>query len=207
MAEQAAAAATEEEPVKKSKSGLIKIILAVVALLVLIAGTMVGTLFAAGFFKPKPPTLTAEERIQLGLESAPAGGKDSKEGKPELDKDGKPVLKVKKSPDSQKFDFSYHQMEREFLVNLSGSKKVMSLQVAAMTRYDQRVVDNLKKHEFALRSVMMDVMRQTTEAELAKPEFRVDLGRKLRDAMNTKLEAFEDFGGVEEIFFTSFIVQ
>jgi flagellar FliL protein len=207
MAEQAAAA-TEEEPVKKSKSGLIKIILGVVALLVLIAGTMVGTLFAAGFFKPKPPTLTAEERIQLGLESAPAsGGKDGKEGKPEMDKDGKPVLKAKKSPDAQKFDFTYHQMEREFLVNLTGSKKVMSLQVAAMTRYDQRVVDNLKKHEFALRSVMMDVLRQTTEVDLVKPEFRVDLGRKLRDAMNTKLESFEDFGGVEEIFFTSFIVQ
>lgn len=204
MAEQAAAA-TEEEPVKKSKSGLIKIILGVVALLVLIAATMVGTLFAVGFFKPKPPTLTAEERIQLGLESAPAAvGKD---GKPELDKDGKPVLQAKKSPDTQKFDFTYHQMEREFLVNLMGSKKVMSLQVAAMTRYDKRVVDNLKKHEFALRSVMMDVLRQTTEAELAKPEFRVDLGRKLRDAMNTKLESFEDFGGVEEIFFTSFIVQ
>lgn len=204
MAEQAAAA-TDEEPVKKSKSGLIKIILGVVALLVLIAATMVGTLFAAGFFKPKPPTLTAEERIQLGLESAPAAvGKD---GKPELDKDGKPVLQAKKSPDTQKFDFTYHQMDREFLVNLMGSKKVMSLQVAAMTRYDKRVVDNLKKHEFALRSVMMDVLRQTTEAELAKPEFRVDLGRKLRDAMNTKLESFEDFGGVEEIFFTSFIVQ
>ena len=206
MAEQAAAA-TEEEPVKKSKSGLIKIILGVVALLVLIAGTMVGTLFVAGFFKPKPPTLTAEERIQLGLESAPAAGKDGKDGKPELDKDGKPVLQAKKSPDAQKFNFTYHQMDREFLVNLTGSKKVMSLQVAAMTRYDQRVVDNLKKHEFALRSVMMDVLRQTTEAELAKPEFRVDLGRKLRDAMNTKLESFEDFGGVEEIFFTSFLVQ
>jgi len=204
MAEQAAAA-TEEEPVKKSKSGLIKIILGVVALLVLIAATMVGTLFAAGFFKPKPPTLTAEERIQLGLESAPAA--TGKDGKLELDKDGKPVLQAKKSPEAQKFNFTYHQMEREFLVNLMGSKKVMSLQVAAMTRYDQRVVDNLKKHEFALRSVMMDVLRQTTEAELAKPEFRVDLGRKLRDAMNTKLEAFEDFGGVEEIFFTSFIVQ
>jgi len=174
---------------------------------VLIAGTMVGTLFVAGFFKPKPPTLTAEERIQLGLESAPAAGKDGKDGKPELDKDGKPVLQAKKSPDAQKFNFTYHQMDREFLVNLTGSKKVMSLQVAAMTRYDQRVVDNLKKHEFALRSVMMDVLRQTTEAELAKPEFRVDLGRKLRDAMNTKLESFEDFGGVEEIFFTSFIVQ
>ena len=210
MAEQAAAA-TEEEPAKKSKSGLIKIILGVVALLVLIAGTMVGTLFAAGFFKPKPPTLTAEERIQLGLESEPAAGgkdgKDGKDGKPELEKGGKPVLKSKKSPDAQKFDFTYHQMEREFLVNLTGSKKVMSLQVAAMTRYDQRVVDNLKKHEFALRSVMMDVMRQTVDADLSKPDFRKELAVRLRDVMNSLLEKYEDFGGIEDVYFTSFIVQ
>jgi hypothetical protein len=57
---------------------------------------MVGHLVCGRFFKPKPPTLTAEERIQLGLESEPAAvGKD---GKPELDKDGKPVLQAKKSP-------------------------------------------------------------------------------------------------------------
>ncbi len=76
-----------------------------------------------------------------------------------------------------------------------------------MTRYDKRVVDNNKKHEFALSTAMMDVMRQRTEADINKAEFRVELGKKLRDAMNTKLEAFEDFGGVEEVFFTSFIVQ
>ena len=40
-------------PNGSGKTTLIKIILGVVALLVLIAGTMVGTLFAAGFFKPK----------------------------------------------------------------------------------------------------------------------------------------------------------
>lgn len=209
MAEEVAAV---EEEGKKPKSNLIKIILAVVGLIVVIAGTVVGTLFASGFFKPKPPALTPEERLQLGLEPVPGGdghgdahakdGKDGKDGK-----DAKPGKVTKKSPEAQKFEFSYHQMEREFLVNITGSKKVMSVQVAVMTRYDQRVVDNVKKHEFALRSVMMDVMRQCTEADLAKPDFRVDLGKKLRDAMNTKLEAFEDFGGVEEVFFTSFIVQ
>jgi flagellar FliL protein len=98
-------------------------------------------------------------------------------------------------------------MEREFLVNVTGSKRVMSIQVAVMTRYDQRVVDNIKKHEFALRSVMMDVMRQSQEAEINKPEFRVDLAKRLRDAMNAQLEKFEEFGGVEDVFFTSFIVQ
>jgi len=205
MAEEAAAVPEEGA---KPKSNLIKIILAVVGLIVIVAGTVVGTLFASGFFKPKPPTLTPEERIQLGLDAEVGDGKhgDGKAGDGK-GKDAKMEKVAKKSPDAQKFEFSYHQMEREFLVNLAGSKKVMSLQVAVMTRYDQRVVDNVKKHEFALRSVMMDVMRQSTEADIAKPDFRVELGRKLRDAMNTKLEAFEDFGGVEEVFFTSFIVQ
>jgi flagellar FliL protein len=76
-----------------------------------------------------------------------------------------------------------------------------------MTRYDQRVLDNVKKHEFALRSVMMDVMRQTVDADLTKPDFRKELAVRLRDAMNTLLEKYEDFGGIEDVYFTSFIVQ
>jgi len=93
------------------------------------------------------------------------------------------------------------------LVNLSGSKKVMSVQLAVMTHYDDRVFENVKKHEFALRSVIMDVMRQTTEADMVKPEFRKDLAAKIRDAINTLLEKYEDFGGVEDVYFTNFIVQ
>ena len=113
----------------------------------------------------------------------------------------------KKSPDSPRFEYTYFQLEREFLVNLSGSKKVMSVQIALMTRYDERVIENVKKHEFALRSAIMDAMRLTTEADLAKPDFRRDLAKKVADVMNTMLEKYEDFGGVEEINFTNFIVQ
>ena len=201
MAEEAV---VEEGAEQKPKSKLIPIILGAVGLIVIVAGTMLATLYFTGFFKPKPPTLTAEERIALGLDPEPEaakGGKDSKDGK-----DAKPE-KLKKSPEAQRFDFNYFQMEREFLVNVTGSKRVMSIQVAVMTRYDQRVIDNLKKHEFALRSVMMDVMRQSQEGEINKPEFRVDLAKKLRDAMNGLLEKYEEFGGVEDVFFTSFIVQ
>ena len=162
MAEEAV---VEEGAEQKPKSKLIPIILGAVGLIVIVAGTMLATLYFTGFFKPKPPTLTAEERIALGLDPEPQaagakGGKDGKDGK-----DAKPE-KLKKSPEAQRFDFNYFQMEREFLVNITGSKRVMSIQVAVMTRYDQRVVDNIKKHEFALRSVMMDVMRQSQEAEI-----------------------------------------
>lgn len=197
--------ALETEP--KAKSPLIKIILGVVVLLVLIAGTVVGTLALSGFFKPKP-VLSAEEQLAQaehgGGDGHGAPGKDGKDGK---DAKGGPSKQSKKTPELTRFEFNYLQLEREFLVNLTASRKVMSLQVAVMTRYDQRVVDNVKKHEFALRSVMMDVMRQTVEADIARPEFRVELAKKIRDSMNTLLEKYEDFGGIEDVYFTSFIVQ
>jgi flagellar FliL protein len=50
-------------------------------------------------------------------------------------------------------------------------------------------------------------MRQSQEADMVKPDFRKDLAAKIRDAINTLLEKYEDFGGVEDIYFTNFIVQ
>jgi flagellar FliL protein len=224
-----AAAAPEAEA--KPKKPIVKILLAVVALVVLVAGTMVGTLFITGFFnKPVP---TADQMMAEGADGghgapgadghgAPAADghgapKADAHGAPKADahgekkaeggKEGGPPKLNKKSPDSPRFEYTYNQLEREFLVNLSGSRKVMSVQIAVMTRYDDRVVENIKKHEFALRSVIMDAMRMTGEADLAKPDFRKDLAAKIRDAMNTLLEKYEDFGGIEEIYFTSFIVQ
>ena len=226
MADAAAAAAEPEaEGEAKPKKPIGLIIGVIVGIVVLIAGTVVGTLLLAkqtGFFAPPPnPEAMLEGEAGDGHgekaadghgdkkadgHGAPAdahGGDKKGDGK---DAGGPPKLN-KKSPDSPRFEYTYFQLEREFLVNLTGSKKVMSVQIALMTRYDERVIENVKKHEFALRSAVMDTMRQTTEADLAKPDFRRDLAKKVADVMNTILEKYEDFGGVEEINFTNFIVQ
>jgi flagellar FliL protein len=197
MAEAAVEEVAAEEGEKKPKSPIVVIIVGVVGLLIIMASTVAGTLFLTGFFNPKPDP----EQVEA---AADGHGKD---GKGKDGKDAKPGKKTKESPELTRFEYSYLQIEREFLVNLSGSKKVMSVQLAVMTHYDERVFENVKKHEFALRSVIMDVMRQTQEAELTKPEFRKELAGKIRDAMNTLLEKYEDFGGIEDIYFTNFIVQ
>lgn len=197
----------ETEPA--AKKPMLLIIGGVVAVLLLLVAAVVGTMFFTGAFKPKPE-LTAEQLLlQQEAAGAAADGKGEagKDGKKDGKKDGPPGKLTKKSPELTRFDFSYLQLEREFLTNLTGSRKVMSIQVAVMTRYDERVFDNVKKHEFALRSVMMDVMRQTVEADLSKPDFRKELAVRLRDAMNSLLEKYEDFGGIEDVYFTSFIVQ
>jgi flagellar FliL protein len=191
----------EAEP--KAKKPILLIVGGVVVLLLVVVGAVVGTLFATGFFKPKP-VLTAEQMLEGG------GAVDTAGDPAHKDKDGKgtpPAKQTKKSPELTRFDYTYMQLDREFLVNLVGSRKVMSVQVAIMTRYDKRVIDNVKKHEFALRSVVMDVMRQTVDADLNKPEFRKELAVQIRDVMNTLLEKYEDFGGIEDVYFTSFIVQ
>ena len=226
MADAAPAPAEAEGEVEaKPKKPIGLIIGVIVGLVVLIAGTVVGTLLLAkqtGFFAPPPnpdAMLEGEGGDGHGEKAADGHGEKKAEGKDApadaaggdkkgdgKDAGGPPKLN-KKSPDSPRFEYTYFQLEREFLVNLSGSKKVMSVQIALMTRYDERVIENVKKHEFALRSAIMDSMRLTTEADLAKPDFRKDLAKKVADVMNTLLEKYEDFGGVEEINFTNFIVQ
>ncbi|MEY3078401.1 MAG: hypothetical protein RI892_1459 [Pseudomonadota bacterium] len=196
-----AAEVAEEEP--KKKKPIVLIIGGVIGLIVLIVGIVLGTLFFTGYFNPKPvvdPELAEGAADGSGAPGAP-GAPGDKKG------DGKPSKKSKDSPELTRFEYTYMQIEREFLVNISGSKKVMSVQIAVMTHYDDRVFENVKKHDFALRSGVMDVMRLTTDADLAKPDFRKELAVKIRDSMNTMLEKYEDFGGIEEIHFTNFIVQ
>lgn len=154
------------------------------------------------------------EKPAEGGHGAPAAGHGEKpaegghgEKKAEAEKPSGPPTLKKKSPDSMQFEYSYLQLDKDFLVNLMSSKKVMSVQIAVMTRYDDRVFENVKKHELVLRGVMLDIMRMTTESDLTKPDFRKDLADKLRDAMNTELEKYENFGGIERLIFTGFVVQ
>ena len=182
----------------KKKSPLIKIIVIALVALLLLIGTVLGTLFVTGFFDKKD-TLAAEQ----ALKTLEEGATDPKAGA----SDATPQKKAKESPELQRFEKSYMELEKPLVSNLTNTRKVIQLNAVIMTHYDERVFQNAKKHELALRSVALDVMRQTTEADMAKPEFRKDLAAKIRDEMNALLEKYEDFGGIEEVFFSSFVVQ
>jgi flagellar FliL protein len=99
------------------------------------------------------------------------------------------------------------ELEKELVANLTNSRKVIQVRLAIMTHYDERVFKNVKKHEFALRSTALDVMRLTTDADLSQPDFRKKMAEKIRLELNAVLEKYEDFGGIEEVFFTSFVAQ
>ena len=188
----------EIEVEEKKKSPLIKIIVIALVAILLLVGTAVGTMFVTGFFDKKD-TNAAEEALKK-LEQGATDGKQAAS-------DAVPQKVPKESPELQRFEKSYMELEKPLVSNLTNTRKVIQLNLAIMTHYDDRVFKNAKKHEFALRSVALDVMRQMTEADLAKPEFRKELAAKIREEMNSLLEKYEDFGGIEEIYFTSFVVQ
>jgi len=185
----------EEE---KAKSPIVKIILIVVGILLLVAITVGGTLFASGFFDANEG-LGAEEAIAAleaeaaaQAEAAAAAGPD----KVKLD-----------SPELTRFEPSYFVLPKVLVANISNSRKVMQATVAIMTHYDERVVDNVDKHDFPLRFAMLKVMRNVTEAEVADKDFQDNLAAELKTEMNAVLEGLEDFGGIEAVYFTEFVVQ
>ena len=187
----------EVEVEEKKKSPLVKIIIMAVVGILVLAGTVVGTMFVTGFFDRKD-TSVVEARL-AELEAAASAAKAAS--------DAIPQKVTKDSPELTRFENSYMDLEKPLVSNMMNSRKVMQVNVSIMTHYDERVFKNVKKHEVALRSVALDVMRQQTDAELNTPEFRKELANKIRDAMNKTLEKYEDFGGIEEIFFSSFVVQ
>ncbi|MGA1471518.1 MAG: flagellar basal body-associated FliL family protein, partial [Burkholderiaceae bacterium] len=200
------------------KSPLIMIIVLVVVILLLVVGSIIGTLAITGFFS-EPEQESVEELLKKAEEEkAAAEAAEGGEQGPKLGPDGQPLPNVKETPDGPekqiksepdvtKFESRYKEMSRPLIANVSSSRKVMSVTVAIMTHYDDQVLNNMDKHEFALRSAALDVLRQVTEAEIDKPTFRIELAEKIRLAMNSVLERYEDFGGIEQVLFTEFIIQ
>jgi flagellar FliL protein len=212
--------ADEQQPEEggKKKSPLIMIIVLVVVILLLVVGSIIGTLAVTGFFS-EPEQESVEELLKKAEEEkAAAEAAEGGEAGPKLGPDGKPLPNVKETPDGPekqiksepdvtKFESRYKEMSRPLIANVAASRKVMSVTVAIMTHYDDKVLNNMDKHEFALRSAALDVLRQVTEAEIDKPTFRIELAEKIRLAMNSVLERYEDFGGIEQVLFTEFIIQ
>jgi flagellar FliL protein len=189
----------------KKKSPIVKIIVIVLLVLILLAGTIVGTLFFAGAFDAKDEK-TAEEQL-TSLEEKAAAERAATDPNAPPAAGAEPPRVRKNSPELTRFVQTYKEIEREYLANLTNSRKVIQVQIAIMTTYDDRVFKNVEKHDFALRSATLDVLRQVTDQELETPTFRKDLAEKIRTEMNAVLEKFEDFGGIEEVYFTTFVVQ
>jgi flagellar FliL protein len=182
------------------KSPILGYILIGVGVVVALAITVLATMYFVGYFDPD-----SAERIEATVQQLEMDAAEARQRAEELAKG--PSKETLDSPELTRFENTYMEIERPLVANIVNSRKVMQIKVAIMTHYDDRVVANMEKHAFAVRSEMLDVMRKIDETRLSEPNFRADLAEQLKIAVNSVLEQYEDFGGVEEVMFTEFVVQ
>ena len=187
----------EEEEGGGKKGGLVKIIMLVVGVVLVVLLTIGLTLYFTGFFDPGAEEVAEEQISALETEAAEAAEEVAQQ----------PAKIQLEAPAVEKFETVYYELEREFLANVANSSKVMQIKLAIMTHYDEQVISNIEKHTFAIRSSILDIMRQVTEQDVAQEDFRTNMAEDIRLAMNATLEEFEDFGGIEKVYFSEFIVQ
>ena len=84
---------------------------------------------------------------------------------------------------------------------------MLQIGVGVSTQYDDTVMANVESHQLALRSVILGVISEFTEEDVKGQAGRDALAAALRVGLNVKLEDLEGFGGVEEVHFTSFVLQ
>ena len=185
---------------ENKKSPIVGYILIGVGVVVAMAITVLATMYFVGYFDPDSAERIEETVQQLEMDAA-----EARQRAEELAKG--PSKETLDSPELTRFENTYMEIERPLVANIVNSRKVMQIKVAIMTHYDDRVVANMEKHAFAIRSEMLDVMRKIDDARLAEPNFRADLAEQLKIAVNSVLEKYEDFGGVEQVLFTEFVVQ
>ncbi|MEP3227121.1 MAG: flagellar basal body-associated FliL family protein [Parasphingorhabdus sp.] len=183
----------EEKPVKK-KGKMKGLIVGLVAIIVLGGGGAAGGYYVAGTMggeagEPEDPN---KPKIIL------------KDGTAVSEKEAKTAVL---DEDDSKFKVTYHQIEQPFTSNLSNSESFAQLSLAISTYYDERVVENVTAHEIAIRSAVLMELGQQDPFELDTSEGKVKLKKKLRGVINATLKEKAGFGGIEDVYFTSMVVQ
>ena len=110
-------------------------------------------------------------------------------------------------PEEELFATTYYEFPGNFTTNLKGSKKFLQISLGVSTQYEEAVMVNVESHQLALRSEILGVMSEFTMEDLAGREGKGQLAVSLKDAINGILEGVEGFGGVENVHFTSFVLQ
>lgn len=214
---------SDEKKAKKKKGGGMKmILLAVVALLLGGAGTA-GGLYAAGFFSakeegskedPNKPVLvlageSAEDVAKAhGFSGGGEGGHGGGGGHVAAGghKPGKGVdLPTPANPAA--YQATYFQLQAPFTSNMSDTDAFAQISIAVSTYYDLRVIEAIKTHEMAIRSQVLMLLAQQPEAMLSTPDGKRQLQGKIKGVINDILKQKSGYGGVDNVYFTNFVIQ
>lgn len=188
-------AETETEP-KKKKGGMVKkLLIPLVLVVVLGGGGAAGGFFAAGMIgggeheDPNAPKVVLKDGSTV---SAKAAG-----------------LKQVASGDHMdaKFKVTYFPIEEPFTANLRGDTGFAQMSLAVSTYFDEKVTAALTEHNIAVRSAVLMSISEFDAMSLESMQGKEQLKGEIKKVINETLTEKTGFGGVEDIYFTSLVVQ
>ena len=190
--------AEEEKEEEPKKGGLIKIIMMSLGAIALI-GVGVGTGYFLFGGTPADPSAEIEEIIERKM-------KEAEEAKAAEEAENLGPQK-KEAPEVEKFITTYYEFPGSFTTNLRGSRKFLQAGIGVSTQYDDGVITNVEDHQLSLRSSILAVMSEFSEQDIEGKSGRDALAKAIAAELNTNLEELEGFGGIENVYFTSFMLQ
>jgi len=204
----------------KKKGGKNKLFIIIGAVALLGGGGAAAGFYAAGsmhkeagpqedFNKPKL-VLKGEDPVAIGEEAAAKakeqGGEHGEGGASEGGAHGKGMdLPRPKNPSA--YQATYFQIPAPFTSNMMDSDAFAQVSIAVSTYYDQRVITAVQTHELAIRSAILMMLAQEQETDLGTPQGKEALQAKLLKIINDTLKAKTGYGGVDNVYFTNFVIQ
>ena len=208
----------EDNNQDNEKKSPIKLILMIVGGIVLLgAGLGIGILMGGG--ESSDPSTEISQIIEK-KENPEASEKNTEEeieevaaecAEEEKDEEGNCPVGPKKipkiTPEEEIFATTYYEFPGNFTTNLKESKKFLQISLGVSTQYDEQVMANVDSHQLALRSEILTITSTFSPADIAGREGKQKLADSLKEGINNTLVKVEGFGGVENVHFTSFVLQ
>ncbi len=207
----------EENNQENEKKSPIKLILMIVGGIVLLgAGLGIGILMGGG--DSSDPSTEISQIIEKKENPESSEKKEDEESEEvaaecaeeEKDAEGNCPVGPKKIPKitlKKKFCNNVLWVPGNFTTNLKESKKFLQISLGVSTQYDEQVMANVDSHQLALRSEILTIMSTFSPTDIAGREGKQKLADSLKEGINNTLVKVEGFGGVENVHFTSFVLQ
>jgi flagellar FliL protein len=109
--------------------------------------------------------------------------------------------------DPAKFQASYHPLGDNITANLRDGAGFIQIGLGVSTYYDERVIQNVTQHEMAIRSAVLVALTDQDAEAIATPSGKEALKSTLRASINDVLKKKAGFGGIDDVHFTSFVIQ
>jgi len=180
----------------RKKGGKLKKLILLLVALIVIGGGAAGGYYAIGGFRghaeetnPDLPQLVVKDGVsEAAATRARAAARTGR-------------------PDPRVFKTTYIPLEGNFTSNLRGGDNFVQIGLGLSTFYDDHVKDNVERNMMAIRSAIILTISEADPVEITTLSGKEALKNALKDAINRVLTNREGFGGIDDVYFTSFVTQ